>query len=248
MTTYVKVHAVLFGRIAVPVLALAFWAVTATMAAGQIAPVWPSLTSLPAAFTDGGLDADLSSTLRSVLTGFAIAAAIGVPLGVAIGRSPYFYRTVEPVLSGTAAVPRIVLLPVLLTLFGITDQAKIGMAVLGAIVPITLTSMAGARTVGQPLIKLGRSLCMSRWTLLRKVILPSALAPIMSGLRIGFSLALLTVILSEFFAASSGVGLRIQQAYTVQQLPLMYGLVVVVVSFGLIANVGLWMVERRVSR
>lgn len=248
MMTYLKTHAVLLGRIAVPLLAVAFWEVSAAAAAGQIAPVWPSLTSLPEAFAEGRLGADVSSTLRSVLTGFAIAAAVGVPLGLALGRSPCLYRTVEPVLSGTAAVPRIVLLPVLLTLLGITDQAKVGMAVLGAIVPITLTSMAGARTVEPALIKLGQSLCMSRLTLLRKVILPSALAPIMAGLRIGFSLALLTVILSEFFAATSGVGLRIQQAYTVQQLPLMYGLVVFVVGFGLVANVGLWMVERRVSR
>jgi ABC-type nitrate/sulfonate/bicarbonate transport system permease component len=237
-------HAVFVGRAVVPLVLLGSWSLAAALS-DLVAPVGASVSALLSGFADGSLWPDVSDTLRSVLAGFAVAVVLGIPFGVWVGRSPYLYRVLESVFSGTAAVPRIVLLPVLLTLFGITIQAKIGMAFLGAIVPIALTTMAGTRTVRPTLLKLGRSLSMSRRVTLLKVIVPSALASIMSGLRIGFSLSLLTVVLSEFFAAVHGVGLRIQQAYSSQDLPLMYGLVALVIVFGLVANIGIWLIERR---
>ncbi|WP_113699964.1 ABC transporter permease [Nonomuraea lactucae] len=235
------------GRIAVPVLLVAGWAAAAALTP-EVATVGASLSAVAGAWADGTLRPDVADTLQAVIAGFALSAVMGIPFGVWAARRTYTYQVVEPLFSSTAAVPRIVLLPIFLSLFGITVNAKIAIAVSAAIVPIVLTSMAGTRTVNPTLIKLGRSLEMSRWTLLRRVIVPAALASIMSGLRIGFSLALLAVILSEFVAATSGIGLRIQSAYSLQQLPLMYGLVVLVVLVGLAGNLGIWFLERRAAR
>ncbi|GAA5040618.1 ABC-type nitrate/sulfonate/bicarbonate transport system permease component [Thermocatellispora tengchongensis] len=238
---------VVAGRIAVPLVLVAAWAAAAAVTP-EIAPVAESVRAVAAAWADGTLRPDVLDTLQAVVAGFALSAAAGIPFGVWAARGGYTYQVVEPLFAGTAAVPRIVLLPVFLSLFGITVDAKIAMAVSAAIVPIVLTSMAGTRTVNPTLVKLGRSLAMSRWALLRRVIVPAALPVIMSGLRIGFSLALLAVILSEFVAATRGIGLRIQAAYSLQQLPLMYGLVVLVVLVGLAGNLAIWLVERRAAR
>lgn len=238
---------VVAGRIAVPPLLVGVWALAAAVTP-EVAPVGESVRAVAAAWADGSLRPDVLDTLRAVTAGFALSAAAGVPFGVWAARSGLAYRVFEPLFAGTAAVPRIVLLPIFLSVFGITVDAKIALAVSAAVVPIVLTTMAGARTVNPTLIKLARSLAMSRWALLRRVIVPAALPVIMSGLRIGFSLALLAVILSEFVAATRGVGLRIQAAYSLQQLPLMYGLVALVVLVGLAGNLAIWAVERRVAR
>lgn len=242
----VRDHAVLLTRIAVPLVLVGIWELLGAVS-DQVASPGPSINALVTGFSSGGLGVDVSQTLRAVVIGFAIAVVIGIPLGVWAGRSPYLYRVAEPIFSGTAAVPRIVLLPILLGLFGITVNEEAGMSFLAAIVPVTVTTMAGARTVHPILIKLGRSLTLPRRDVLRKVIIPAAMPPIMAGLRIGFSLSLLTVILCEFVAASHGVGLRIQQAYSLNQLPLMYGLVTLVVVFGFAANMIAWGVERRTA-
>lgn len=249
MSTHIAVERSLIaaGRVAVPVLLVGAWAATAAVSP-EVAGVGESARAVADAWADGTLRPDLADTLQAVVAGFLLAAAAGIPFGVWAARRAYTYQVVEPLFSGTAAVPRIILLPVFLSLFGITVNAKIAMAVSAAIVPIVLTSMAGARTVNPTLVKLGRSLAMSRRALLRRVIVPAALPVIMSGLRIGFSLALLAVILSEFVAATRGVGLRIQSVYSLQQLPLMYGLVVLVVLIGLAGNLAIWYVERRTAR
>ena len=235
------------GRVAVPVAALAIWSLSAA-ATSQIAPVGASIAAVAREFAAGTLQADVLDTAKATVTGYLISAAFGVPLGVWAGSRPLRYRVTEPLFSSTAAVPRIVLLPVFLSLLGITINAKIAMAITAAIVPIVLTSMAGTRAVNAVLTKLARSLVMTRTSTVLKVVIPAALLSIMSGLRIGLSLSLLAVILSELVAATQGVGLRIQTAYSLQQLPLMYGLVLLVTLAGFIANIGLWTLEKRWSQ
>ncbi len=235
---------IVLGRVAVPVVALGLWTLAAA-ATTQIAPVGASIAALGREFAGGTVQADVVDTAKATVTGYLIAAAFGIPLGVWAGGRPLRYRVAEPLFSSTAAVPRIVLLPVFLSLLGITINAKIAMAVTAAIVPILLTSMAGTRAVNAILIKLARSLVMTRTSTVFKVVFPAALPSIMSGLRIGLSLALLAVILSELVAATQGIGLRIQTAYSLQQLSLMYGLVLLVTLTGFAANIGLWTLEKR---
>jgi NitT/TauT family transport system permease protein len=70
---------------------------------------------------------------------------------------------------------------------------------------------------------------------------------LMVGIRIGFSIAFINVIIAEFFAARAGLGLLALRAYGRLDLPSMYGIIVLLAVIALIGNMILWAAERRLS-
>ena len=178
--------------------------------------------------------------------GFAIAAALGLVVGVVLGRSRFLGAVFDPVITGLFAVPRIILYPVILVAVGVGLEAKVWLVVVSAFFPIVLNTIAGVRNVSPTLIKLGRSLGCSRLQLARKIYLAAAAPTVMVGVRMGFSIAFISVIVAELFAATTGLGLLVQKAYGLQQYADMFAVVLLITSIALAGNVLLWVLERRI--
>jgi NitT/TauT family transport system permease protein len=232
------------GRLAVPVLVLAGWAVAAT-SSDLVPSIGSSVRALADGFRDGWIGDPLWNTAQSVLGGFAIAAALAVPLGVLLGASRLVGSIFEPLINGLFAVPRIILYPVLLAMFGVGVAAKLWMAMLSAFFPIVMNVSAGVRDVNPTLVKLGRSVHCSRFGLVRKIYLPAATPTVMVGLRIGFSIAFIATIIAEIFASPTGLGRLIQRAYATQDFARMWGIVLLISVIAFAINLAMWSIERR---
>jgi NitT/TauT family transport system permease protein len=232
------------GRLAVPVVLLLIWVV----AAGRTTLV-PSFGSTVSAlvdgFGDGWINAPLWDSMQAVLGGFAIAAGVGLPLGVLLGRSKFLGSVFDPLIAGTFAVPRIIIYPVLLAYFGVGLSAKLWMGAISAFFPIVMNTTAGIREVNPTLVKMGRSMNAGPLKLARKIHLPAAAPSVMVGLRIGFSISFIGVIIAELFASTEGLGRVVRRAYAFQQLPRMYAVVLLIALIAFAGNLILWTLERR---
>ena len=232
------------GWLAVPLVLVLIWVVAAS-SSDLIPSLGTTVSALAEGFTDGWIYAPLADSMKAVFGGFAIAAAVGLPLGIALGRSRFLGSVFDPLIAGTFAVPRIIIYPVLLAYFGVGVSAKLWMAAISAFFPIVMNTTAGIRDVNPTLVKMGRSMSCNTVQLARKIYLPAAAPTVAVGLRIGFSISFISVIIAELFASAEGLGRVVDRAYAFQQLPRMYSVVLLIALIAFAGNLVLWTLERR---
>ena len=152
---------------------------------------------------------DLMVTLTELAIAFAISSTSGITLGYLISRSPYVIRVFEPLLAGIYSVPIILFLPLYILFFGLGPPSKIALGASISFFPIILNTIAGFGYVDRIFILSAKSMGASNFQLFRWVLLPAAFPIILTGLRIGFTVALLSILGSETIASLSGLGHRI---------------------------------------
>ena len=167
---------------------------------------------------------------RRVLQGFLFAAAVGIPLGIFIGWNRLVARLVDPTIQMLRPVPITAWLPFSIAVFGIYDAGALFLIGLGAFYPIVINTTHGVRDTNLLLLRAARMLGAREGTVLFKVVLPSALPSIFTGLRLGWGIALLLIVVAEIFSARSGIGYLINNYYQTFQVEKMYAGIIVVSS------------------
>lgn len=170
----------------------------------------------------GLLASDVALSLSRALQGFALAAALGVLLGLLSGYLTLFEDLVDPVIEVIRPIPPLAFLPMFIIWFGIGEQSKILFIAFSCFFPIYLNTAQGVRFTDPLLIRAARSLGASQLQLFVHVILRAALPEIMTGLRLGFGMALFVLVAAELIAADAGLGYRIQEARNMFQVDVMF--------------------------
>ena len=155
---------------------------------------------------------------RRVLQGFVLAAAIGIPLGLFIGWNRLVARVVDPSIQLLRPVPITAWLPFSIAVFGIYDASALFLIGLGAFYPIVVNTTHGVRDTNLLLLRAARMLGAGEATVLTKVVFPSALPSIFTGLRLGVGVAWTAVIVAEMIAVKSGLGYVLWDAYYVGRM------------------------------
>ncbi len=155
---------------------------------------------------------------RRVLEGFALAAIVGIPLGLGIGWNRHVGRLVDPSIQLLRPVPITAWLPFSIAVFGIYDRSALFLIGLGAFYPIVVNTTHGVRDTNLLLLRAARMLGASEATVLVKVVVPSALPSIFTGLRLGVGVAWTAVIVAEMIAVKSGLGYVLWDAYYVGRM------------------------------
>ncbi len=145
--------------------------------------------------------------------GLAVAVLVGVPLGIAMGRSRAVFYAVDPILTVSYPVPKAALILVLVLWFGAGNVSRVGIIVLGCLIPIVISSYHGARGVEPRLLWSARALGTGRSATLFRVVLPAALPQILSGLRLAIAISIFALLASELLIRQSGVGAYLFQFY-----------------------------------
>jgi len=109
-------------------------------------------------------------------------------------------------------VPHLAIIPLVILWFGIGEEAKIFLVVIGVLFPVYLNTFHGIRTVDRGLIEMARVYGLGPFALFWRVILPGALPSIFVGLRYALGIMWLTLIVAETISASSGIGYMAMQA------------------------------------
>lgn len=177
----------------------------------------------------GELPKHLLVSLGRVIKGFSVGALLGLVVGVLIGLSPRVERALVLITGLLRPIPIIAWVPVLILWMGIDEASKITVIAIGSFWPVLLNVVHGIRNTDKKYVEVATILEKSRWTLLTKVVLPSALPSIFTGIRIGIGIAWMSVVGAELIAASSGVGYMIMYARELSQADVM---LVGVISIG----------------
>lgn len=207
--------------------------------------VWHALIDLLAS---GEYWPDLKVTLGEVAVAFAISCTTGIALGYVISRSAYLVRVFEPLLAGIYSVPVILFLPLYILFFGLGPESKIALGTTISFFPIVLNTIAGFGTVEKIFVTAARSMGASDMQMFRYVLLPAALPVILTGLRIGFTVALLSILGSETIASLAGLGHRIVEFAEAMEPARMFAYIAFAVAIAVLLNTTVSALERRAKR
>ena len=191
---------------------------------------------------------DLQVTLSEIAIAFLISCTSGVTLGYLISRSQYLIRVFEPLLAGIYSIPIILFLPLFVLFFGLGPGSKIAIGTTISFFPIVLNTIAGFGYVDRIFITAARSMGASDVQMFRYVLLPAAFPVILTGLRIGFTVALLSILGSETLASLAGLGHRIVHLAEAMETARMFAYIAFVVVIAATLNTTVSALERRSKR
>jgi ABC-type nitrate/sulfonate/bicarbonate transport system permease component len=196
--------------------------------------------------TSGEFIPDLIVTFTELAAAFVIAVSLGVTLGYLISRSPYLIKVFEPLFAGIYAIPIILFLPLYVFILGLGPASKIALGATISFFPIIINTIAGFGTVDRALTRAAHSMGANDIQMFRYVLFPAALPVILAGLRIGFTVALLSVIGSETIASLAGLGHRIVNLAENMEMARMFAYIVFVVAIVAFLNALVSRLEARV--
>lgn len=191
---------------------------------------------------------DLKVTLTEIAVAFCISCTSGVTLGYLISHSPYAIRVFEPLLAGIYSIPIILFLPLYVLFFGLGPGSKIALGTSISFFPIVLNTIAGFGYVDKIFVTAARSMGASDFQMFRYVLLPAAFPVILTGLRIGFTVALLSILGSETIASLAGLGHKIVHLAEAMETARMFAYIAFAVVIAATLNTITSTLERRAKR
>ncbi|HEX3803172.1 MAG TPA: ABC transporter permease [Solirubrobacteraceae bacterium] len=206
---------------------------------------WPALKTIE---QSGQLWIALKTTLLIFVEGLAIAIVLGVAVGVALGASRHVTQALGPLLEFLRATPAAVIVPGAILLLKANNRTAVIIVVYGSIWPILLNT-ASARAALSPLrLDMARTLGMSWWERMRKVVLPSLVPEITVGVRVAAPICLIVTLLTDYLIATGGLGYILVQYQEQFQAAEAFAMIAVIGIVGISINLLLGSAERVVLR
>ncbi|MCM2418128.1 MULTISPECIES: ABC transporter permease [unclassified Streptomyces] len=234
-------------RTAGPLVLLALWQVLSSTGVLQ-----PDILASPGTIAragkeliaDGTLPSAMLVSLQRVALGLVFGVLAGTALALVSGLSRLGEDLVDASVQMLRTVPWVGLIPLFIIWLGIGEAPKIALISLGVAFHLYLNVYAGIRGVDEQLIEAGTSLGLSRWGLVRHVVLPGALPGAMTGLRYSLATAWLALVFSEQINADDGIGFVMNQAREFFRTDVIVVCLVVYAFLGLTADIVVRTLER----
>jgi len=217
------------------------WLVTARdIPAFILPPPGRVATRFATALADGTWWANTSTTLIESLLGFALGFAVATVLGYALAHSPFLERLASPYIAASQALPVVAIAPILLLWLGFGLLPKVVVAALVVFFPMLINTIGGLRRIDPALREVAQVYGANRWQTFYLVEVPLALPTILSGTKIGFTLAVTGATVAEFMGADRGLGLLLNVSKGLFDTPLLFVALVTLialagVAYGLVA-------------
>lgn len=188
---------------------------------------------------------NIGVTAGRFLGGVLVGGIPGVLFGLCIGWLPRLRRIADPFIAAIHPVPKIVLFPLFIVIFGINEGAKIMSISLTVFFPALINAAAGARAISPLYSEVIRSYGGGRRALFRHVILPGSLPMVLSGIRIAATLGLLVTTAIEFTVTTRGIGAIIWLALQTMRTEDLYVGVITMSVMGILVNTTIqWLLRR----
>ncbi len=228
------------------VLVTVWWFASAGSTSFYEPPLHRIVSTFGRVWTPERLRTDVLPSVLRLLGGYALAGAAGVGCGVLLGSYRTARAVAEPVLELFRAVPPPVLVPVIMLFAGIGDTMKVVVIAFGCFWPVLLNTVEGVRAVDQVADETARCYGVRGGRRLLRLVLPSAGPQIMAGLRQALSIGIILMVISEMFAASSGIGFTVVEFQRSFAIPEMWTGILVLGLLGVVLSLLFRLVEQRV--
>ncbi|MDR2690512.1 MAG: ABC transporter permease [Azoarcus sp.] len=198
--------------------------------------------------TEQDLLHDFWISISIVGQAFVYGSVLAISLGLVAGLSRKVELFFAPTLNTLRHIPSVAWLPLIVLWLGLGAPAKILVLAKSVFFPVFLNTLQAIRHVDKNYIELSRVLTLSRWKMVKRVILPAVLPSIAVSLRYSAGLAWALVVVAEGLSGLEGLGFLIFRA---QGLLLTKQLLVCMIAIGMVGFVidrGLYLLQRRVTR
>jgi NitT/TauT family transport system permease protein len=241
---------VIGGRMLVLIVLFVAW----QLVSGTIIPrFWISdpgsiLGTVAGWVADGSLWKHLATTLLTLLLGYAIGATAGVLVGLSLGILPQVERIIAPFVASIYGLPKVALLPLFVIFLGIGIESKVALVAIVVFFLLLYSTMDGVRDVDPDLVASLRLMGATRLEILFKVLLPSALPWIYTGLRVSVGYALTTTVVGEMLSSNRGLGFLIESSAARFDSAGVFAAIVVLVALSLFITATLTRMEMSSTR
>lgn len=185
-------------------------------------------------------------TVSEIVLGFGLGGFVGFALGLLLGSSIRLRKAYLPFLSALEAIPTVILAPVIIAWFGFGIEGKVFQAAIACFYAVFITTLSGLGLTEPDSVQLMRSLCASKWQIMRMLKIPAALPVIFGGLQLGATTAIIGAIVSEFVGSDAGLGYLLQRYRSGFDTPAVWVVIGIFLIFGLVAYFILWFAERKI--
>jgi len=202
------------------------------------ATLWQLLAS-------GDLISDALASMSRSYSGFVLGAVCGVAIGLlsAVWRQAQAFF--DPLVSTLYPVPKIALLPVIITWLGFGDVSKIVLISLAVFFPTFINTLYGARSTPVNLVWAARNMGANRFYIFWHVVLPAALPQIFTGLRSGLALSFVVLFATEMVGSHNGLGDMIIRAEEAMRYDWMYAAILTIGLLGFLSDRALLVIRRK---
>ena len=143
-------------------------------------------------------------SLERIALGFGIAVVAGVGLGIPLGLSRWGRIAAMPHIEYWRAIPPPALLPIsIVLLHSIGNVQKVAFIAFFCTFPVLLNTIDGVRGIEPTLVETARSYRIPTHERIRRIVLPGAAPQIAAGMRTSLALAVITMVLSEYFSSTT---------------------------------------------
>ena len=155
---------------------------------------------------DQGIGWNILSSLQRVAIGFGFAAAVGIPAGFMLGRFDFLAGMFNPLIGLLRPVSPLAWLPIGLLVFKRADPAATWTIFICSIWPMILNTAQGVKRVPQDYMNVARVLNLSEWKIFTKILFPSVLPYMLTGIRLSIGTAWLVIVAAEMLTGGVGIG------------------------------------------
>lgn len=197
---------------------------------------------------DGELLAFTGATVSRMLQGWLLASLVGVALGALIGTSAAARAWLQPTLEFVRPLPASALLPLAISIFGLSPSMVLSVVAFGAMWPVLLATVHGFAAVEPRLKEVAACLQLSRTAFVWKVGLPNALPDILAGMRLSMTVSLIVAVVGEMIASQPGLGQAILLAARSFRASELFAGIVLLGLIGFVSNALLAVAEKKLLK
>jgi sulfonate transport system permease protein len=202
------------------------------------------LTALDSLIETGRLWPDLWQTVYEVFAGYVFGAIAAVLVASLFAIFPSLEQAMRPILIAIYSIPKVALAPLIIMWFGLGDAPKIILAGGFVFFIVFMNLIAGIESVNRHHINIVRVMGAGRVTILRKIVLPTAVPFLFLGLRLAIPEAMIGAVIGEFISASQGLGFLVYSASNELNTAVSMAALIVLVFVVAIGDVLLGLCER----
>ncbi len=155
---------------------------------------------------DQGIGWNILFSLQRVAMGFGLAALVGIPMGFIIGRFEVINSMLNPIISLLRPVSPLAWLPIGLLVFKSADPAAIWTIFICSIWPMIINTAVGVQRVPEDYLNVAKVLNLSEWKIVTRILFPSVLPYMLTGVRLSVGTAWLVIVAAEMLTGGVGIG------------------------------------------
>jgi nitrate/nitrite transport system permease protein len=163
--------------------------------------------------TSMGIGLQILFSLGRVMEGFLIGTVIAIPLGALIGSSKLISNLFMPLVNILKPVSPLAWFPIGLAILKSSPSATIFIITITSLWPTVVNTAFGVANISEDHKNVAKAFGFSNWKFITKILFPSALPSIITGLRLSIGVAWLVIVAGEMLSGGSGIGFYVWDSY-----------------------------------